>query len=159
MVAIRQAGLQLSVERDTELQSLVSAAFVHLTQEAGALRSYAALQQALGSLESIENQRPAFAQSLRPRIGVEDRLPEFIEESLRAAHIPNGLADLMRLMPRPAAGQLTIRFNRCGQRKDCDRLVELTQTLGPEGFAYLRETLRFGPPAEGAAEPPRPRRG
>jgi len=146
--AIRQAGLQLSLERDAELQSLVSASFVRLTQEAGTQRCYAAVQQALASLDSVENQRPAFAQSVRPRMGVESRLPEFIEEALRAERIPEGLADILRLMVRPAVDHLAGRLNRCGYRRDCDRLVELARELGPDGVSYLRETLRAGPPAE-----------
>src|SRR6266852_2175857 len=146
--AIRQAGLQLSLERDAELQSLVSASFVRLTQEAGTQRCYAAMQQALASLDSVENQRPAFAQSVRPRIGVESRLPEFIEEALRAERIPEGLADILRLMARPAVDLLVGRLNRCGYRRDCDRLVELAREVGPDSVSYLRETLRAGPPAE-----------
>jgi len=146
--AIRQAGLQLSRERDAELQSLVSAAFVRLTQEASVRRCYPAVQQAMASLDSVENQRPAFAQSIRPRMGVESRLPEFIEDALRAARIPAGLTDVLRLMMRPAVGHLTGRLNRCGYRQDCDRLVELARELGPDGVSYLRETLRAGPPAD-----------
>ena len=33
-------------------------------------------------------QRPALADDLRPRIGVENRLPEFIEEALRLPQVP-----------------------------------------------------------------------
>src|SRR5467141_1201097 len=80
MEAIKKLGKQLAVEREPELQTLVSAAFVRLSQEAASKRCYPAMQQALSSLDSVEAQRPGSTQSLRPRIGAEERLPEFIEE-------------------------------------------------------------------------------
>ncbi len=145
---IRQAGTQLSLERDAELQSLVSAAFVRLSQEAATRRCYSALKQALYSLDSVEKQRPVFAQSLRPRIGVENRLPEFVEDALRTDRVPEGLSDLLRLMPRPAAEHLTARFSHCGFREDCDLLIKIIRELGPDAVSYLRETLRAGPASE-----------
>src|SRR5436309_628799 len=86
MEAIRRLGNQLAIEREPELQTLVSAAFVRLSQEAASKRCYPAMQQALSSLESVEAQRPGSTQSLRPRIGAEERLPEFIEEAMRSGH-------------------------------------------------------------------------
>src|SRR5713226_767207 len=83
MDAIKKLGNQLAVEREPELQTLVSAAFVRLSQEAASKRCYPAMQQALASLDSVEAQRPGSTQSLRPRIGAEERMPEFIEEALR----------------------------------------------------------------------------
>src|SRR6201984_228876 len=82
--SIRRVGNQLAAERDPELQTLVSAAFVRLSQEAASKRCYPAMQQALASLDSVEAQRPGSSQSLRPRIGAEDRIPEFVEESVRS---------------------------------------------------------------------------
>src|SRR2546423_874584 len=90
MDAIRRLGNQLAIEREPELQTLVSAAFVRLSQEAASKRCYPAMQQALASLESVEAQRPGSTQSLRPRIGAEERLPEFIEEAMRSGHIADG---------------------------------------------------------------------
>jgi len=106
------------------------------------------VQQAMASLDGIENQRPAFAQSLRPRIGIEGRLAEFIDEALRTEHVPAGLGDILRLLPRPAASQLLGRFNRCGFRGDGERLVQLAKSLGAEAVSQLRELLRAGPDAE-----------
>src|SRR4029077_20683153 len=85
--SIRRVGNQLAAERDPELQMLVSAAFVRLSQEAASKRCYPAMQQALASLDSVEAQRPGSSQSLRPRIGAEERIPEFVEESLRSGEI------------------------------------------------------------------------
>ncbi|MBI3668951.1 MAG: hypothetical protein HY237_04115 [Acidobacteria bacterium] len=148
VAALRQLGMQMCVEREAELQSLVSSSFARLSQEAATQRCYVAMQQALSSLDSVENQRPALGETLRPRLGVENRLPEFVEEALRAEQIPEGLADLLRLMPRLSAEYLTARFNRSSNRKDCDRLVELAQALGPAGTSQLRDSLRIGPSAE-----------
>jgi hypothetical protein len=146
--AIRQVGVQLTVERKAELQTVISAAFVRLGQEAAKQRCYPAIQQVLTSLDGIENQRPAFTQSLRPRIGVETRVPEFIEEALSSEHLPAGLSELLRLTPQLAADHLATRFNRCSSREDCDRLVALACELGADGLSHLREKFRAGPDAE-----------
>src|SRR5262249_39208447 len=132
-------------ERDPELQSLASAAFVRLSQEAATGRRYAAMEQTLASLESVENQRPAFAQSLRPRIGFENHLPEFIEDALRAERIPERLTDLMRLMPGPATEHLTARFSRSGFREDCAVLIELAREVGSDSISRLRERFHSEP--------------
>jgi hypothetical protein len=59
MDGIRRLGNQLAIEREPELQTLVSAAFVRLSQEAASKRCYPAMQQALASLDSVEALRPA----------------------------------------------------------------------------------------------------
>jgi hypothetical protein len=146
--AIREAGAQLMLEREAELQTRISEAFVRLSQEAIRYRCYAAVQQAMASLDGIENQRPTFAQSLRPRIGIEGRLAEFLDEALRTEQIPAGLGDILRLLPRPVASLLLGRFNRCGVRGDGERLVQLAKSLGAEAVSQLRELLRAGPDAE-----------
>ena len=68
------AGESLAIEREPEVQTLVSATFVRMSQEAASKRCYPAMQQALASLDSIEAQRPGSTQSLRPRIGAEERV-------------------------------------------------------------------------------------
>ena len=103
MESIRKLGNQLAIEREPELQTLISAAFVRMSQEAASNRRYPAMQQALSSLDSIEQQRPGSTQSLRPRIGAEERLPEFIEEALRAGHIADGMTEILGLMPESDA--------------------------------------------------------
>ena len=55
--AIRDVGVHLCREDEPELQSLISAAFVRLVQEAGTQRCYPAMLQAIDSLES-EGHRP-----------------------------------------------------------------------------------------------------
>ena len=51
--ALRHVGLRLSVEQDQDLQSLVSAAFVRLSQEAAAHRCLPAMEQALDCLARV----------------------------------------------------------------------------------------------------------
>jgi hypothetical protein len=145
---IRKVGVQLAEERDSELQSLVGAAFVRLSQEAANKRSYPAIQRAVELVEYVETERPGLGNNLRPRIAIENRLPEFIEEALKAGNVPSGLADLLRRMPAPASEHLAGRFSRSGFREDCDLLISMMEVLGPEGLQHLREQLRTGGAAE-----------
>ena len=145
---IRLVGVQLAEERDSELESLVGAAFVRLSQEATKSRSYPAIQRAVELVEYVEAERPGLGKNLRPRIGVEDRLPEFIEEALKTGETPSGLKDLLRRMPVAASIHLAGRFNRAGFREDCDLLVSMMQVLDVEGLENLRQLLRNGGPTE-----------
>jgi len=145
---IREVGVRLAEESDPELQSLFSAAFVRLSQEAARKRSYAGLQRSVELVGYIEGERPNVAQNLRARVGVENRVPEFIEEALRSGELPNGLRDLLRRMPTPASEQIASRFSRAGLREDCEFLISMLETLGPEGLDHLRHTLREGPTNE-----------
>jgi hypothetical protein len=150
MDAIRRTGNQLAVEREPELQMLVGATFVRLSQEAAAKRCYAAIHQALASLESIEIQRPGATQSLRPRIGAEDRLPEFVEEALRGGQLPDGLPEILALMPQATLQYLTSRFGHCGFREDCELLGNMARALGDDATNRLIETLQTASAPEAA---------
>jgi hypothetical protein len=150
MEAIRRLGNQLALEREPEVQTLVSAAFVRLSQEAASKRCYPAMQQALASLDSIEAQRPGATQSLRPRIGAEERMPEFIEEALRSGHIADGMTDILNLMPLATIHYVTNRFGHCGFREDCELLTKIVGGLGPEAVQNLVEMLQTAPAAEAA---------
>jgi len=141
---IRQLGLQLAEESGAELQSVLGAAFVRLSQEAAKKRFYAAMQRSVEMIEFIEAERPAGGKSLGSRIAVEDKLPEFIDESLRSGEVPNGLKDLLRRIPLASAQQIAARFSRVGFRQDCDLLVSMMELLGPEGLDHLRVQLREG---------------
>jgi hypothetical protein len=150
MDAIRRLGNQLAVEREPELQTLISAAFVRLSQEAASKRCYPAMQQALSSLDSVEAQRPGSTQSLRPRIGAEERLPEFIEEALRSGHIADGMSEILALMPKATLHYATNRFGHCGFREDCELLCEVVRGLGEDATQRLIETLQTAPAGEAA---------
>jgi hypothetical protein len=150
MDAIRRLGNQLALEREPELQTLVSAAFVRLSQEAASKRCYPAMQQALASLESVEAQRPGSTQSLRPRIGAEERLPEFIEEAVRSGQIADGMMEILSLMPKATIHYITNRFGHCGFREDCELLTSIVRDLGEDATQRLLETLQTAPATEAA---------
>jgi hypothetical protein len=150
MEALRRLGNQLAIEREPELQTLVSAAFVRLSQEAASKRCYPAMQQALSSLESVEAMRPGSTQSLRPRIGAEERLPEFIEEAMRSGHIADGMMDILSLMPKATIHYVTNRFGHCGFREDCELLTTIVRHLGDDATQRLLETLQTASPTESA---------
>ena len=150
MEAIRRLGNQLAIEREPELHTLVSAAFVRLSQEAASKRCYPAMQQALASLESVEAMRPGSTQSLRPRIGAEERLPEFIEEAMRTGQIADGMMEILSLMPKATIHYVTNRFGHCGFREDCELLTKIIRDLGEDATQRLVENLQTAPPPEAA---------
>src|SRR6266851_4404141 len=67
--ALRHLGLRLSLEQDAELQGLVGAAFVRMSQEAATSRDFPAMEQALDLVAGVESQRPGIARSLRGKMG------------------------------------------------------------------------------------------
>lgn len=141
---IRLVGVQLAEETDSELQSLVGAAFVRLSQEAGKARSFAAIQRSVELMDYVEAERPGVGKNLRPRISIENRLPEFIDEAVKSGELPGGLRDLLRRLQIPAADQIAARFSRSGFKEDCEFLVTMMETLGPEALDHLRRQLRQG---------------
>src|SRR5712671_4001567 len=148
--AMRHLGLRLSVEQDAELQGLVSAAFVRLSQQAATNRCFPAMEQALELVAGVETQRPGIAQTLRAKMGIEERIPEFVEEALRARQTSAGLTNVLKLMPQSTMEQLASRFNRCSLRDDAEHISNLAADLGEEGLQYLRTTVRGGPVPEAA---------
>jgi hypothetical protein len=148
MSTMREIGLRLVDEKDAELQSLIGAAFVRLSQEAQKSRSYAVMQRSVEMLNYIESERPGASKNLRPRIGIENHLPEFVDESMRTGNIPAGLKDLLRRLPQQASEQIASRFGRVGFREDCELLVSMMEVLGPEGLDHLRAQLRNGNPSD-----------
>jgi hypothetical protein len=148
--ALRHIGLRLSIEQDQDLQSLVSAAFVRLSQEAAMHRHYAAMAQALDRVEAVEGQRPGIGKTLRAKMGIEERVPEFVEEALRARSLAAGLTGVLKHLPQTAMEQLSTRFNRCQFRNDLENVASLAQDLGEEALEYLRTTVRGGAISEAA---------
>jgi len=145
---IRQIGVQLAEERDSELQSVVGAAFVRLAQEATTKRAFRAVQRAVEVVDYVETERPGVGKNLRPRIGIESRLPEFIEEAIRTGEVPSGMKDLLRRLPGAAAENIAGRFSRVAFREDSEILVTMMEALGAEGLEHLRAQLRQGNPHE-----------
>jgi len=146
--ALRYIGLRLSVEQDQNLQPLVSAAFVRLSQEAAVHRHFQAMAQALDFLEGVEAQRPGIGKSLRMKMGIEERVPEFVEEALKVREVAAGLTGVLKHLPQTAMEQLATRFSRCQFRNDLESVASLASDLGEEAARYLRETVRSGPVAD-----------
>jgi hypothetical protein len=149
--AIRRVTQQICVEKDSELQSLLSAAFVRLSQEASEAKNYHAVNEVCASMETLLQQRPVMVNDLRPRVGVENRIPEFIEEALRCDPVPDDLLLVLRRTCQSGAEHLADRFFRCMRRDECDRMVELVKELGSPALVQLREILRTGQSRQASA--------
>jgi hypothetical protein len=145
-VTIHQTGEALVRENETEVQSLLSASFVRLSSEVNNRKHFAALKDVCTALDNIARERPATAQDLRPRIGVENRVPEFIEEALRLDGVPADLVEVLRRNLAVAVEHTADRFFRCMRREECDRMVEMLKELGAEAAHHMREMLRLGQP-------------
>lgn len=149
--AIHQVGEAISVEADAELENLLAAALVRLSSEASTRRQFGAVSEVCGAMDLIGQKRPALADELRPRIGVENRLTEFIEEALQQPSIPADLVQVLRRNAQSATEHIADRFFRSMRREECDRIVELFMELGSSGLEHLRENLRAGQPRHGTA--------
>jgi hypothetical protein len=88
---------------------------------------------------------------LRPRVGVENRIPEFIEEALHTDAAPADLLVVLRRTCQSGAEHLADRFFRCMRRDECDRMVELVKEMGSPALTQLREILRTGQPRQASA--------
>jgi hypothetical protein len=149
--AVHKLSEQLIIEKDPELQSLLSAAFVRLSQEASAARNYAAVNEVCAGMELITVRRPVLIAELRPRVGVENRLPEYIEEALQMDPIPDDLLAVLRRTSQAGAEHLADRFFRCMRRDECERMMELVRDVGSAILQQLREILRTGQPRQASA--------
>ncbi len=149
--ALALIGEKLAKERDPELQSLLSAAFARFGQEACARKKYKAVAELCESLEKVAQQRPALVQDLRSRVGIENRLPEMIEEAINADQVPEDLVSVLQQLPRVSIEHLADRFFRSQQRIECDRIVELVGELGQPGIDDLRDILRTGQARQAAS--------
>jgi hypothetical protein len=150
-LAVQKVGAKLAAEQDPEMESLLSAAFVRLSAEANTRKQYGAVHSVCTSMDALQVQRAALAAELRPRIGVENRIPEFIEEALHLPQFPVELVKVLQRTAPAAAEHLADRFFRCMRREECDRMVELAKELGASGVDHLRETLRSAQPRQAAA--------
>ncbi len=149
--AIAFLGEKLSTQTDPEIQSLLSAACARFGQEACSRKKYKAVAELCSSFDRIAQHRPALVQDLRSRVGVENRLPEMIEEAINAPEIPEDLVNILEQMPRNSVEHLAERFFRSQKRVECDRIVELAGELGQPALADLREMLRTGQPRQAAS--------
>jgi hypothetical protein len=149
--AIAFLGEKLSTQTDPEIQSLLSAACARFGQEACARKKYKAVAELCSSFDRMAQHRPVLVQDLRSRVGVENRLPEMIEEAINAPEIPEDLVSILEQMPKNSVEHLAERFFRSQKRVECDRIVELVGELGQPALADLREMLRTGQSRQAAS--------
>ncbi|MGA2358511.1 MAG: hypothetical protein ABSF66_05895 [Terriglobales bacterium] len=149
--ALAMIAEKLGMESDTEIQSLLSAAFARFGQEACTRKKYKAVAELCESFERIAHERPALVQDLRSRVGIENRLPEMIEEAINADQAPEDLINVLQQLPRNSVEHLADRFFRAQKRVECDRIVELVGELGQPGIDDLRDILRTGQPRQAAS--------
>jgi len=142
---------RLVKETDGEVQSLLMAAFTRFGQESCNRRNYQALAEVCSSLDRVAEQRPLLTQDLRQRVGIENRLPEMIEEAINASEVQEDLITVLQLVPKLSVEHLSERFFRSQKRVECDRIVELVGELGQPAVADLREMLRTGQPRQASS--------
>lgn len=150
-ISIRKIGDLMGKESDPDLQSMLSAAFVRLSTEASTHKQFGALSEVCIAMENLAKQRPVLATELRPRIGVENRLPEFIEEAMYLPQLPADLLQVLRRTSGAAVEHLSERFFRCMRREECDRIIDIVKELGAPAQQQLREMLRTGQPRQAAS--------
>jgi hypothetical protein len=148
---IAMIGERLVKETDTEIQSLLAAAFARFGQEACSRKKYKAVAELCNSLERVAQQRPALVQDIRSRVGIENRLPEMIEEAINADAVPEDLINVLQQLPRNSVEHLADRFFRAQRRMECDRIVELASELGQPALDDLCDMLRSGQPRQAAS--------
>src|SRR5579875_427963 len=143
--AIQMIGQQLERERSAEVQSLLSAAFLKFSHAAAEQQAYPALRRMLVALAEMELSRPVWTRSLRPRIGFENRIPEFIEDGLNASSLQPDFIEMMRHVPEAAAENLSTRLRNTTRASERERIVHLACAIGNPVAACLRHTLEFAP--------------
>jgi hypothetical protein len=142
---------QLLRESSQLLEPLMAAAFVRLSQEATARRDYFALRQSLWMAHEVEQKRPVIGRDVRPRIAVDNRLREFIEDGIRDDHIPAGLIEVLAFSPRAAVEEFVYQFAQSNHREHCERLIELAAQLGDHSVQHLHNSLLRGSANEAVA--------
>jgi len=148
--AVRCVGEQLTWEEDAETLDALAATYAKLAQIASSTRNLDSIQTALTWLEDAGRERPELEKLLRPRLGVEDRLPDFLDEAMKQKEISPGLAGLFRRSAPAVAEMLAARFQNCARREECQRAVEIFRVTGDPGVQHLRNVLEHGPAAQAA---------
>jgi hypothetical protein len=149
--AIKRVTESIIKEQDGELLSLLCSAFVRLSQEASNRKQYGAISEVLTCIQTISRSRPNLAKDMHPRIGVENRLPELIDEAMRLPEVPPDLLQVLRKTSEVSIEHMADRFFRCMQRDECDHLVDLVKELGTDGLQQMRELLRKGQPRQASS--------
>ena len=144
---IRDLGRALANEPGADPRAEIAATFIALSLEAASRRRYGALLKALEAIEQTAETDPALAQGLRGRIGVENRIPDFLEEAMRVPELPAHLVDVLRKLPVESVQHIAGRMSRSVRRRERDRLVALAMEMGPRAVEALEKFLQANTPA------------
>jgi len=147
--AVRTLGEQLAVERDLEARELLNVAFVRFSQVAAEQTLLPALRQAFDTLAILDKSQPDSAHTLRPRIGIKNRIPGFIEKGLKSGVLRTELIEVLRHVPHAAAEQLASRLMRVTRSGEREQVVAMARALGKPAQDHLCQTLENAPPANG----------
>jgi len=148
--AIEHVGEQLAQEKDPRLLMFITGTFVLLGQEAATRRRYPAILALMSRFTSLEKSQPELAHDLRARVGLENRVPNFLDEATHLPEPPGELIEVLRRMPLQAMEHLATAISRRVRRRDRDRLLHLASQLGPEAAHALAESFSKRPPAAAA---------
>lgn len=148
--AIEHVGEELAKENDSRLQKLIAGTFVLLGQEAATRRRYPAILSLMSIFDSLEKSQPELGHDLRARVGLENRVPNFLDEAMHLPEPSRELIQVLRCMPREAVEHLATTVSRRVRRRDRDRLLRLAEGLGPEAAHVLADAFSKRPPAAAA---------
>ncbi len=149
--SLHYMGEALGKEGNADLQTLLGASFVRFSHEAAARREYRAVQEALQTMEMLEQKQPGLARLLWPRVKVGNPLPEFIDEAIKAPRIPDGLVEVLKRMPHATVDQVASRVPRCARRDEWQRMLEMVEAVGTQAVGHLSKILQTRPAAEAAS--------
>jgi hypothetical protein len=146
--ALDSISAQLAAETDPHLESHLAGVFVKWTQLAANEKRYPALQRVLVGLEVLVHAKPELAAALMPRIGLDARVPEILQQALEQKSFSPSQIEIVKSMPRAAALFLAGQFSQSNSRELNERIVRLAEAIGPDISHELREALRAGTDAE-----------
>jgi hypothetical protein len=149
--AVGAIGEKIAKETDSEIQSMLGASITRFGQEACSRKKYKAVAAMCAAFVRIGQDRPALAQDLRSRVGIENRLPEMIEEAINSDIVPDDIVEVLQELPRSSVEHFADRFFRSQKRDECDRIIDLVGELGQTAFSDLREILRTGQSRQAAS--------
>jgi hypothetical protein len=141
---VRSIARQLMRESDPRMQSLLGTALGRLSYAVQQQRDFVATAAASDAVTEILERRPALGPELRPRISIENRLPEYLDEALSSSHASDDLIGLLQRYAGPVTQQLCARFVQSSLREESVRLVNLADRLGSEARSELLRRMRTG---------------
>ena len=141
---LRSVSRQLMRESDVRTQNTLSTALVRLSYAVQQQRDFSGMSAASEALDEVIHRRPTLGMELRPRISVENRLSEYVDEALTQEHVGPELTSLLQRHAVAVTQYLCGRFLTCSLREETQRIAELESRLGNEARQELVRRLRLG---------------